>query len=87
MTQFTYELDIPSGIVSDDTAYSSKGRWADCDGIRFHNGKPETLPGYTLNQANGMGGSIVALGFSGRQGYCRRSDQALCPEHGCRDSY
>ena len=57
MGQFTFELDIPPGIVSDDTAFASKGHWAACDRIRFRNGKPETLPGYA---------SLVS-GFAGQE--------------------
>lgn len=63
MPQFTYELDIPAGIVSDDTTFSSKGRWADCDGMRFRGGKPETLPGYIiLNGA--VASNLLTLGVA-----------------------
>lgn len=46
MGQFTYELNLPPGINSDDTTVSAKGKWADCNNVRFVLGKPQTIGGY-----------------------------------------
>ncbi len=39
-------LKFASGIVKDDSSYSSEGRWVDSDKIRFWQGKPEKLKGW-----------------------------------------
>jgi hypothetical protein len=63
MPRFSFELEIPPGIVSDDTTFASKGRWADCDGIRFREGKPETLPGY-VGLAAGFANNLLSIGIA-----------------------
>lgn len=40
------EVALPPGIVSDETAFSSPGRWADSSNVRFHLGRPETIGGW-----------------------------------------
>ena len=37
----------PPGIVSDDTTFSSEGRYADGSNVRFWNGRPQTIGGWT----------------------------------------
>lgn len=36
-------LEPPPGITDDDTTFASPGAWADCSGIRFRDGRPETI--------------------------------------------
>lgn len=38
-------LDTPPGIFSDDTTHAAPGRWADCSGIRWAQGRPESRGG------------------------------------------
>lgn len=45
MPEFTYTLDLPPGIFSDDTAFSTKGRWIEGNNVRFWNGKPQIIGG------------------------------------------
>jgi len=42
------KLKIQPGIVKDDTAYSAEGRWIDSDKIRFWNGRPQKIGGWSL---------------------------------------
>lgn len=60
-------LDIPPGIASDDTTFSTP-RWSDGDNVRFWHGKPETIGGWVdaLNGATltGVCRNILALGNS-----------------------
>jgi hypothetical protein len=39
-------LDIPPGIVTDDTVFSAEGAWADCDKVRFWRGKAQVIGGW-----------------------------------------
>jgi hypothetical protein len=39
-------LDIPPGIVSDDTTFSSSGRYEDGSNFRFWRGKPQAIGGW-----------------------------------------
>jgi hypothetical protein len=43
MPQFTFELEAPPGIDSDNTGFAAKGRWMDANNVRFRLGRPETL--------------------------------------------
>ena len=54
-------LKLQSGVVKDDTAYSSEGRWADSDKIRFWNGKPEKLGGWNKFISSTFSGSCRGL--------------------------
>ena len=38
-------LDLPPGVVKTQSALAAKGRYIDCDGVRFWQGKPEKLGG------------------------------------------
>ncbi|TFI59118.1 hypothetical protein E2493_06225 [Sphingomonas parva] len=40
-----FALAAPPGIVSDDTTFASKGRWADGNNVRFYQGLPQTIGG------------------------------------------
>ena len=71
-----FPLEIPPGIASDDTTFSSP-RWSDGDNVRFWQGKPETIGGW-VDYINGAtltgvcrnilaygktsGGAIIAFG-------------------------
>jgi hypothetical protein len=39
-------LNIPPGIVSDDTTYAACGRWAACNCVRFDRDLPQTIGGW-----------------------------------------
>lgn len=39
-------LDIPAGLISDDTTFAAGGRWADSSNVRFWEGKPQTIGGW-----------------------------------------
>lgn len=41
-------LVIPAGIVSDDTSFSSTGRWKDGNNMRPHRGAMQTIGGWSL---------------------------------------
>jgi hypothetical protein len=41
-------LDIPVGVVTVDTDRGARGRWKNCDHIRFHEGLPQKLGGWIL---------------------------------------
>ena len=38
-------LDVPPGLVSDDTTFSSTGRYEDAANMRFWRGRPQTIGG------------------------------------------
>lgn len=59
MADFTYEIDLPPGIVSDDTTFGSKGRWADGSNMRFHNGRPEKIGRVIRILGTGGGGTVT----------------------------
>lgn len=55
-------LVIQPGIDSDDTSFSSKGRWNDGDKVRFWRGQPQTIGGwesFTSNLLTGVCRSIL----------------------------
>ena len=39
-------LEIPPGIVKTDSPNAAKGRFTDCDKVRFVKGKPEKWSGW-----------------------------------------
>ncbi len=39
-------IDLAPGIVKEDTAYASEGRWIDGDHVRFRDGRPEKAKGW-----------------------------------------
>ena len=38
----------PPGINSDDTTFAAEGRWADANHVRFWNGKPQVIGGWSV---------------------------------------
>ena len=45
MSDFTFALDLPPGLNSDDTSFAAAGRWVDGNDIRFVQGRPESVGG------------------------------------------
>ena len=45
-------LQIPAGINREGTQYSAEGNWFDCDLIRFRQGRPEKIGGWTKYSTN-----------------------------------
>lgn len=39
-------LDIPAGLVADDTSFAAEGAWLDADKVRFWRGKPQVIGGW-----------------------------------------
>ena len=54
-------IKLKPGIVTDDTAYSAEGGWADSDKIRFWNGKPEKLGGWNKFSSSSFSGTCRGL--------------------------
>jgi hypothetical protein len=50
-------LDVPAGIFSDDTTYSSAGRWWSCSNVRFWRGLPQVLGGWERAVEGSVGGT------------------------------
>ena len=55
------KIAISGGVVKDDTAYSSEGKWVDSDKVRFYNGRPQKIGGWEKNNSNQFAGSARAL--------------------------
>lgn len=51
-------FELPSGLISDDTTFSTPGRWEDGSNVRFWLGRPQVVGGWSLD-------------FSGITGKCR----------------
>ncbi len=49
MTPELLPLQIKPGIVRDTTHYANKGGWWDCNWVRFRNGLPEKMGGWTTD--------------------------------------
>lgn len=49
-------FELAPGLISDETLYSTPGRWEDGNGVRFRFGKPETNGGYTTYNATDLTG-------------------------------
>lgn len=58
--QFTYELDLPPGVVSDTTTFAAKGHWADSNNCRFWQGKPQAL-GFASSFDYNLGSNLTAM--------------------------
>lgn len=39
-------LDLPPGVISDETTFSTQGRWADCDKARPYRGRMQAIGGW-----------------------------------------
>lgn len=72
-------LAVAPGLVSDETTYSTPGRWADGENVRFRLGQPESIGGWTsyfpslitgvcrsmLSWIDGLGQVNIAFGTAG----------------------
>lgn len=54
-------LAIQPGIVRDTNRYANKGGWYDCDMVRFRNGKPESIGGWTQYTNSAFTGTCRSL--------------------------
>src|SRR5687767_8641264 len=54
MGQFSFTLDLPPGINTNDTPYALGGQWTDGNHVRFFQGRPQSIGGWT-------GGSTAAI--------------------------
>jgi hypothetical protein len=54
----TVELPIPIGLLTEPTARGTKGRYKDCDKIRFRQGLPEKLGGWILASIGSTDGDV-----------------------------
>ena len=54
-------LQFAPGIVKDETEYASEGRYIDCDKIRFKNGQPEKIGGWSKLTTQTLTGAPRAL--------------------------
>ena len=54
-------LQFAPGIVKDETEYASEGRYIDCDKIRFKNGQPEKIGGWSKLSSQYLTGAPRAL--------------------------
>ena len=69
------DLDIPPGIISDDTSFASAPRWRDGSNVRFRLGRPQIIGGWELLVSTALTGvcrnifpwtdnsSIINIGF------------------------
>jgi len=46
------KVDIAPGVNREDTRYGGKGTWYECDNVRFRQGKPEKIGGWTRSGVN-----------------------------------
>ena len=46
------KVTFPPGINREGTQYSAEGNWYDCDLIRFRQGRPEKIGGWTKYSSN-----------------------------------
>lgn len=49
-------LDIPPGLVADDSSFSAAGGWADGSNVRFWRGRPQVIGGWERLAADPLGG-------------------------------
>lgn len=68
-------LNPPPGLNSDDTTFAAEGRWADGSNVRFVDGQPQVIGGWTINAVSAtnyssaravlsLGGSVYAVASS-----------------------
>jgi hypothetical protein len=41
-----FPLDLPAGLISDDTSFAATGRWSDASNVRFWRGQPQVIGGW-----------------------------------------
>jgi hypothetical protein len=58
----------PPGLDSDDTTFSSEGRWVSGNNIRFVHGKPETIGNISQDLITGLGANAVTAMLAARRG-------------------
>ena len=51
------KLVFKSGVDRENTRYANEGGWFDCDKIRFRQGSPEKIGGWTRISANTFTGT------------------------------
>lgn len=56
-----FPFELPPGLVSDDTPFSSRGYWADANKVRFVEGRPETIGGWTSANATTLTGACRTI--------------------------
>lgn len=61
MTPELLPIQIKPGIVRDSTHYANKGGWWDCSWVRFRNGFPEKMGGWTTDLRETFLGTCRAL--------------------------
>lgn len=49
-------LEIPPGLVSDDTTFAAAGRYEDANNVRFWRGKPQTIGGWSAMMGDTLTG-------------------------------
>lgn len=55
------KLEFRPGIVREMTDYANTGGWYDCDKVRFRNGKPEKIKGWSRFTSSAMNGTCRQL--------------------------
>ena len=55
------KLQFNPGIVKETTSYSNEGGWFDCDKVRFRQGYPEKIGGWTKVSSSQFDGTARAL--------------------------
>jgi hypothetical protein len=55
------QLTPPAGVIKSESPRASQGRWIDAQAMRFRNGKPEKIGGWTLASTAPMSGTPRAL--------------------------
>ena len=59
MTDSQYvSIKLEPGIVRDSTKYDNKGRWYDCNWVRFRNKSPEVIGGWTTFMTDTFSGHV-----------------------------
>lgn len=54
-------LELPPGLLGDDTAFAGGGRWADGSNVRFRLGRPETIGGWERLTSAALAGVCRAV--------------------------
>lgn len=56
-----YALDIPAGIVADDTSFAASPRWLDGSNVRFRLGRPQTIGGWERLVSTQLSGTCRSI--------------------------
>ena len=60
-------LNIPFGLITDDTTFAAQGAWGNADKVRFWRGRPQTIGGwesFISTQVTGIISGAAAGGSS-----------------------